>query len=389
MTAVDLAPQPARVSWPILAVIGFVLLQSLALSAAWALPWLVIALTIAAWRGELRMDAPTQPLEWALIGWLGLWLLSAWAGIDMLRSLALSVPLLAFALMLLALLRAPGWPADPWALLAGLAAAGAVQSAQWLWAAFALQHPSPAAIADAAHLPWLVVPNDMLWMACLWPWLWRVVENAPTRVVRIGFALALGLQLAAAVSAESRLVWLTAAVAVVIDRSPRWPRQVIGLAVAALAIAALDALNGGVLIGKGLASLGARAQLWLAALRVFLEHPWLGVGPHNFVLAYASQLPLDARIDPRLTPWPHSLPLEILAELGVLGVLFCFTMLQCAAHAARAMPDTLFRLRGVLAGLALAAVLEASTLRTWLWVLAAVSMGWVGLGFWGRREPRK
>ncbi|HSX60708.1 MAG TPA: hypothetical protein VLF18_10950 [Tahibacter sp.] len=35
----------------------------------------------------------------------------------------------------------------------------------------------------------------------------------------------------------------------------------------------------------------------------------------------SSAPPVDALVDPRRTPWPHNLPLEVLAGLGVPGLL--------------------------------------------------------------------
>ena len=42
------------------------------------------------------------------------------------------------------------------------------------------------------------------------------------------------------------------------------------------------------------ASMRARLQLWGAAWSIFLDHPWTGVGIHNFILAYQQYLPTQA-----------------------------------------------------------------------------------------------
>lgn len=357
------------------AALGFVLLQSFAATAELALPVLALGLAIAAWRDELHFAGGPLALEWALLALFGGWLLAAAFGLDARRSLMLSVPMLGFGLLLIGLLRRPPRPGDAHLLLAGLAAAATLQAGQWLAAASIAHGASPAAITRTADLPWLVVPNDLLWMVCLWPWLWRALRLAPSGWARTGWTTALLVQASAVWGAHSRLLWLCALVALAVDRTPHWRRQLLLVALSLSLLLAADALSGGALAAKGLASFGARAQLWSAAWQMFLQHPLLGVGPHNFVLAYQALLPALA-IDPRLTPWPHSLPLELLAELGILGLLFCLIMLQFAARVAAATAQRDFPARGVLAGLGVAAGFEASTLRIWWWVLLALILAW-------------
>jgi O-antigen ligase len=62
-----------------------------------------------------------------------------------------------------------------------------------------------------------------------------------------------------------------------------------------------------------------RVTLWKAGLRMFFNHPLLGVGPRNFGLSYASQYAPD---DAEAHKWaPHSIYIQALAELGVPGAL--------------------------------------------------------------------
>jgi O-antigen ligase len=59
-----------------------------------------------------------------------------------------------------------------------------------------------------------------------------------------------------------------------------------------------------------------RRELWGIAVRLFLGHPWLGVGPDNFRWLYgpaAGQATWDTRV------FSNSLYLELLATVGVLG----------------------------------------------------------------------
>ena len=63
-----------------------------------------------------------------------------------------------------------------------------------------------------------------------------------------------------------------------------------------------------------------RVQVWISAWRMFLDHPWLGVGPDNFLHFYRSYYILpDAWQDPNLSH-PHNIILDFLSRLGVFGL---------------------------------------------------------------------
>jgi O-antigen ligase len=63
-----------------------------------------------------------------------------------------------------------------------------------------------------------------------------------------------------------------------------------------------------------------RVQVWISAWRMFLDHPWLGVGPDNFLHFYRSRYILpDAWQEPNLSH-PHNIVLDFLSRLGVLGL---------------------------------------------------------------------
>lgn len=64
----------------------------------------------------------------------------------------------------------------------------------------------------------------------------------------------------------------------------------------------------------------------LAAWRMFLDNPILGIGLNNYkshYLEYSRDIGLDPRLEGRS---PHSLYLEILSELGFLGILWFFAL---------------------------------------------------------------
>jgi O-antigen ligase len=64
-----------------------------------------------------------------------------------------------------------------------------------------------------------------------------------------------------------------------------------------------------------------RLQLWRSSLQMALDHPWLGVGPDNFLYAYRSQYLLpEAWQEPNLNH-PHSWLLDWWTRLGLLGLM--------------------------------------------------------------------
>lgn len=90
-------------------------------------------------------------------------------------------------------------------------------------------------------------------------------------------------------------------------------------------------------VGSGVESTGdsalrGRFSENLAALRMFADHPLVGVGVANFpvrYLDYSQEIGLDTRVEERA---PHSLYLEALAETGVLGAAALFYLLWLAVR---------------------------------------------------------
>jgi putative inorganic carbon (HCO3(-)) transporter len=66
---------------------------------------------------------------------------------------------------------------------------------------------------------------------------------------------------------------------------------------------------------------GLRINLWRSSLRMALDHPWLGVGPDNFLYVYRSGYILPtAWQDPDLNH-PHNVLLDWWTRLGVGGLV--------------------------------------------------------------------
>ncbi|MCX6031131.1 MAG: O-antigen ligase family protein [Chloroflexi bacterium] len=64
-----------------------------------------------------------------------------------------------------------------------------------------------------------------------------------------------------------------------------------------------------------------RVRLWQAAWQMGLDHPWLGVGPDNFLYAYRTHYVLPSAWQELNLSHPHNLLLDLWTRLGVIGVL--------------------------------------------------------------------
>jgi hypothetical protein len=356
----------ADVSWPGSAATGlalFILLHLHPKLEVLALPAFSVALLYGVLRDRFDFRMPMSRVEIAFLLLAGVWLGSAWMGLDAGRSLRLSVPAAVTLLGVFALGRDRAGPGEAW-LMAALLSLASLAGAFVLLAAL---HgaATPEARVEAAGASWLVVPNDLAWAVCLWPWWWRAAWRMG-RGASIALVALLTLQLAAFVLLHSRLALLMVAVVLGVSLlRGRGPGSILVL-VAVGAIALILAFA-----AKGTGGLLARFELWQSAWEVFLAQPWLGVGPHNFVLAYLDHVP-GVPLDPRLTPWPHNLPLELMASVGLAGaVVFGFLVVCAAENEARLGKLDLVTVAAVVVLVSL----EASTLRIWFWMLLLVWLG--------------
>jgi O-antigen ligase len=150
----------------------------------------------------------------------------------------------------------------------------------------------------------------------------------------------------------------------------------------------VDGLLGFPLLAKFSGFAGTRIPLWLAAWGMFLDAPFLGQGPHTYVLLYKSylnnsNLPDWLAIDPRRTPWPHNLYLEVLAEQGLVGLAALGALLPASARLGwrlRSSTQRDLRIYGIavlssLAGFCFAALLESSFVRLWVVVTLFALLG--------------
>lgn len=338
---------------------AFVVLHAHAASMTLALPALLLGLCVAGLLGQVDLARAPSALELAIAGFGLVWLLAAVLAQVPERALALSVPTLIAVVCAIVLPRAelsrPGL-----AFKASVCALTALGLHACLAIVLQLPETHPERLVELAAIPWLVVPNDLAWLGCLWPLWWRWSRSASRPAA--GLVMVLGasaLLVLALLMLQSRLGILVLAVALALELTGRRHARTAGVAIAALMLALLLA----VLMGKGLASGGARLQLWQAAWALFVANPWLGVGPHGFVTAYPEVLQGASLIDPRLTPWPHSLPLELLCSggllLGLASVIVFTLRLRAPAGGLPAAMGVSFLF---------VCLFEASALRVWFWV---------------------
>jgi len=113
-----------------------------------------------------------------------------------------------------------------------------------------------------------------------------------------------------------------------------------------------------------------RADMWRVALQEFQEHPVEGIGAENYAVAYVRDRDSDEE-----TLYPHSLPLQILAQTGLIGAALMVGFLVAAIATAHA---ALRRQRGLARGTSALGIvmftswfLHASI--DWLWELPALS----------------
>ncbi len=199
----------------------------------------------------------------------------------------------------------------------------------WLLTVAAV-HPSlsPEAWIAVGALTAFKVPNDVTLFPVFLPLflgLWRM-ETRPA--VRVPVLIAVIITLVVGVVYRSRLAMLVNLVSVVLfywheDTGRRFGSRLLLLLAVTLLV---DAVTGFHILEKLRHPLSAatRLPLWIAAWRMFLDAPWHGHGVGSFRLlyrGYLEPLPDWVPVDSRLIPWPHNLYLELLAELGLPGIL--------------------------------------------------------------------
>lgn len=127
----------------------------------------------------------------------------------------------------------------------------------------------------------------------------------------------------------------------------------------------------------GSSSKTERLLIWKAAWRMFLDHPWRGVGIGSFGVAYARYRLPEAR-EPEVS-FAHNLVLNLLAETGVLGFgAFWLVVAGWVAAGVRALRAAAPEQRDMAAATlaALTALLVHQLFDGTMWSVH------IGIGFW-------
>lgn len=148
------------------------------------------------------------------------------------------------------------------------------------------------------------------------PLVWACAAGARTGWARAGLRTVAAVTVALMVATFGRgiLMALVAGivVAVLAVRAGRvaFLREILSSAVLGLGGWVLLFAGSATVLDRADAGLNGRADLWAGAVRMVVEHPWLGVGPMHYVYAPS---PLGAH--------PHNLVLQLASEWGVPAML--------------------------------------------------------------------
>jgi O-antigen ligase len=308
---------------------------------------------------------------------------------DVRRSLQLSAPLLPGVLLFFIVAEYfPRSEALYWLYLT-CALLGLVLSLHLLRTIAKVGVGNPGIWIAAAHVPILLTPNDVTFLAVLSP-LSLSLFALKTRSWMGGVALASFFLSALTICLlQSRVALCTLLIAVVAVTALGYVRGGLAFTVASVVLFVfIDWFHGFPIVEKFTAMREARVALWLSAWSMFLDAPLLGHGPHTYLLKYRTyttqwRLPEWFPTEDRLVPWPHNLYLEVLAEQGIVGLIALLFLFTCGFSTIRSIqraPPGEARLFGAgalagLSGFCVAALLELSFLRHWVVIVLFLLLG--------------
>ena len=171
-------------------------------------------------------------------------------------------------------------------------------------------------------------PNNVgLYLGRIWPLLVAVALWGRRKSRRALYALALApvtLALVLSFSRGALLLGLPAALLVMGWRAGgrvRWAAVALVVIGALLLIPFLRLPRFAAMFDVEQGSTFFRLELWRSSLTMIREHPWLGVGPGNFLAAYRTRYILPGAWQEPELEHPHNVYLDHWTRLGVLGLL--------------------------------------------------------------------
>lgn len=272
---------------------------------------------------------------------------------------------------------------------AGFMLSGLIVAGEVLYRAVFSTHASAIDLATAVTSPLIVVPNDAIFFSVTTVFamsLFFVEAGAFWRLLTLTSAIA---GLGAMVVLESRGAIISALIATsafVFVLRPRLVLPAAGLIL--IVVILIDGFGGFALLQKFGNLTEGRLSIWIAALHMFMESPWVGHGPHTFVLLYNEYVgELEASIwfpvEARLVPWAHNLYLESLAEQGLLGfTALAIVLVQgirtawiSTVHARNSRSIYSAGVFATIVTVVFAGIYELSMIRIWVVVVIFVSLG--------------
>lgn len=260
-----------------------------------------------------------------------------------------------------------------------------------LWDVWTHKDLGPSAWVSNLGSTIFIVKNDVSFFSVITPFLLSLIWLKPRSLTGAVAVLALILSLAVVGVFQSRVAMLSMVISVICFFSLL--RLRIGLACGLftlISILAIDSFMGFPLIERFIRFWDGtgRIPLWLSAWEMFLDKPFLGHGPHTFVLFYNSYLqelsiPSWLFVDRHVVPWPHNLYLEVLAEQGIIGIAALVSLFAgglSKAWGLRKAASSEMRILGygAFAGLisfCFAALIELTFLRQWVVLLLFIFLG--------------
>ncbi len=194
----------------------------------------------------------------------------------------------------------------------------------WIW--FNNVESTPLELVYLIKSPLLVVPNDLAYMVCIFPFFRLVdsVANQYEQQKKVFIVVNYILFIAASIILESRLSIAVISLYILFSLlKKKLPNKVMYLSLISGFL--LIFLGATFFLEKPIEVFGTRIMLWIAGLEGIIERPIIGHGFDSFG-SYYDQFRFSINrtesilfnIDQRYIPWPHNLFIDLAFSFGVL-----------------------------------------------------------------------